>query len=157
MTHSEHADAAVVSESDVARRRRRKGPGVLRYIPGFTYILVMFVIGQLVFADPRATILDYAGYRLAWVEVLMVAAAIVAMAEQMKVSDPGVNNIYEVLLMGAMAVLQIVLFALAAAGVERLSMFNNTEFLLLTVINVAQTVVAFQINAATLMRTISSD
>ena len=31
MTHSEHADAAVVSESDVARRRRRKG--FLRYIP----------------------------------------------------------------------------------------------------------------------------
>jgi hypothetical protein len=155
MTHSEHADAAVVSESDVARRRRRKG--FLRYIPGFTYILVMFVIGQLVLADPRATILDYAGYRLAWVEVLMVAAAIVAMAEQMKVSDPGVNNIYEVLLMGAIAVLQIVLFALAAAGVQRLAMFNNTEFLLLTVINVAQTVVAFQINAATLMRTISSD
>jgi hypothetical protein len=87
----------------------------------------------------------------------MVAAAIVAMAEQMKVSDPGVNNIYEVLLMGAIAVLQIVLFALAAAGVPRLAMFNNTEFLLLTVINVAQTVVAFQINAATLMRTISSD
>lgn len=87
----------------------------------------------------------------------MVAAAIVAMAEQMKVSDPGVNNIYEVLLMGAIAVLQIVLFALAAAGVQRLAMFNNTEFLLLTVINVAQTVVAFQINAATLMRTISSD
>ena len=155
MTHSEHTDAAIVSESDVARRRRRKGPGVLRYIPGFTYILVMFVIGQLVFADPRATIFDYAGYRLAWVEVLMVA--IVAMAEQMKVSDPGVNNIYEVLLMGAIAVLQIVLFALAAAGVQRLAIFNNTEFLLLTVINVAQTVVAFQINAATLMRTISSD
>ena len=80
-----------------------------------------------------------------------------AMAEQMKVSDPGVNNIYEVLLMGVIAVLQIVLFALAAAGVQRLSMFNNTEFLLLTVINVAQTVVAFQINAATLMRTISSN
>jgi hypothetical protein len=59
--------------------------------------------------------------------------------------------------MGAIAVLQIVLFALAAAGVPRLAMFNNTEFLLLTVINVAQTVVAFQINAATLMRTISSD
>ena len=155
MTHSEHADAAVVSESDVGRRRRRKG--FLRYIPGFTYILAMFIIGQLVFADPRATIFDYAGYRLAWVEVLMVAAAIVAMAEQMKVSDPGVNNIYEVLLMGAIAVLQIVLFALAAAGVQSLAMFNNTEFLLLTVINVAQTVVAFQINAATLMRTISSD
>jgi hypothetical protein len=154
MTH-EHGEAAVVSESDVARRRRRKN--ALRYIPGFTYILVLFVIGQLVFADPRATLFDIAGYRLAWVEILMVAAAIVAMAEQMKVSDPGVNNISEVLLMGAMAVVQIVLFALAAAGVQQLAMFNNTEFLLLTVINVAQTVVAFQINAATLMRTISSD
>jgi hypothetical protein len=156
MTHGDHAEAAVISESDVARRRRRGG-GALRYIPGFIYILALFVIGQLVFADPRAMLFDIAGYKLAWVEVLMVAAAIVAMAEQMKVSDPGVNNIYEVLLMGAIAVLQIVLFALAAAGVQRLAIFNNTEFLLLTVINVAQTVVAFQINAATLMRTISSD
>jgi len=40
---------------------------------------------------------------------------------------------------------------------QRLVAFNNAEFLLLTVINVAQTVVAFHINAATLMRTISSD
>ena len=156
MTH-EHVDAAVVSESDVASRRRRRGPRVLHYIPGFTYILALFVIGQFAFADPRATLFDLAGYRLAWVEVLMAAAAIVAMAEQIKVSEPGVNNVYEVLLMGAMAVLQIVLFALAAAGVEPLAMFNKTEFLLLTIINVAQTAVAFQINAATLMRTISSD
>jgi hypothetical protein len=42
MTHN-HGDAAVISEFDVARRRRR-GPRALRYIPGFTYILVMFVI-----------------------------------------------------------------------------------------------------------------
>jgi hypothetical protein len=154
MTHSEHGEAAVLSESDVARRRRRRS--VLRYIPGFIFILVLFVIGHFVFADPRATVFDIAGYRLAWVEVLIAAAAIVAMVEQMKVSDPGVNNISEVLLMGAIAVLQIVLFALAAAGVQQLAMFNNTEFLLLTIINLAQTVVAFQINAATLMRTISS-
>jgi hypothetical protein len=154
MTHSEHGEAAVLSESDVARRRRRRS--VLRYIPGFIFILVLFVIGHLVFADPRATVFDIGGYRLAWVEVLIAAAAIVAMVEQMKVSDPGVNNISEVLLMGAVAVLQIVLFALAAAGVQQLAMFNNTEFLLLTIINLAQTVVAFQINAATLMRTISS-
>ena len=156
MTHGEHAEAAVISESDVARRRRR-GTGFLRYIPGFIYILVLFVIGQLVFADPRATLFDIAGYKLAWVEVLMVAAAIVAMAEQMKVSNPGVNNLTEVLLMGAIAVTQIVLFALAAAGVKPLAMFNNTEFLLLTIINLAQTVVAFKINAATLVRTISAD
>jgi hypothetical protein len=152
----EHAEAAVVSESDVARRRRRR-PRVLRYIPGFTYILALFIIGQLIFSDPRETLFDIGGYRLAWVEVLMVTAAIIAMAEQIKVAQPGVNNIYEVLLMGAIAVLQIVLFALAAAGVQGLRMFSNTEFLLLTIINMAQTVVAFQINAATLMRTISSD
>ena len=156
MTHGDHAEAAVISESDVARRRRR-GAGFLRYIPGFIYILVLFVVGQLIFPDPRTTLFDIAGYKLAWVEVLMVAAAIVAMAEQMKVSNPGVNNLTEVLLMGAIAVTQIVLFALAAAGVKPLAMFNNTEFLLLTIINLAQTVVAFKINAATLVRTISAD
>jgi hypothetical protein len=46
--------------------------------------------------------------------------------------------------------------ALAAAHVPGLEIFRNTEFLSLTFINVAQTVVAFQINAATLMRTIAS-
>jgi hypothetical protein len=48
------------------------------------------------------------------------------------------------------------LFTLGAAKVEVLEIFNNTEFLLLTVINLAQTAVAYQINASTLMRTISS-
>ena len=48
------------------------------------------------------------------------------------------------------------LFALAAAKVKDLAMFDNTEFLLLTMINVAQTAVAYQINSATLMRTISA-
>ncbi|MEX2128045.1 MAG: hypothetical protein WD871_07350 [Xanthobacteraceae bacterium] len=154
MADTDHAEAAVVSESDVARRRRRR---VLRYIPGFTYVLALFVVGQLIFPDPRATLFDIGGYRLAWVEVLIVAAAIIAMAEQIKVAEPGINNITEVLLMGAVAVVQIVLFALAAAKVPGLEIFGNTEFLLLTIINVAQTVVAFQINAATLMRTIASN
>ena len=151
MTDSGPAEAAVV-ESDVSRRRRRT---VLRYIPGFTYIFILFVVGQLVFADPRATIFEFGGYRLAWVEVLMVAAAIMAMIEQIKIAQPGVNNITEVLLMGVIAIVQIVLFALAVAKVPGLAIFNNMEFLLLTIINVAQTVVAFQINAATLMRTIA--
>jgi hypothetical protein len=151
---SHEVEPAVVSESDVGRRRRR--PRALRYIPGFVYILVLFVIGQMIFPDPRAVIFESGGFRLAWVEVLIVAAAIVAMAEQIKVAEPGINNIVEVLLMGAVAVIQIVLFALAAADVPGLEIFRNTEFLSLTFINVAQTVVAFQINAATLMRTIAS-
>jgi len=125
-------------------------------MPGFIYILLLFVFGQLFFPDPRETFFNIGTYRLAWVEVLMATAAVVAMAEQIKVAQPGINNINEVLLMGAVAVLQIVLFALAAASVPALQMFNNTEFLLLTIINAAQTIVAFQINAATLMRTITS-
>ena len=150
-----HAEGVVVSDTDVQRHYRRRG-AYIGYIPGFLYILVLFIVGQLVFSDPRATLFDIGGYRLAWVEVLLLAAAITAMAEQIKVAKPGVNNTFDVLLMGVIAIVQVVLFALAAAKVRALSMFDNTEFLLLTLINVAQTAVAYQINAATLVRTISS-
>lgn len=149
----DHTEAAVVSGADRSHRR----PSRLRYVPGFTYILILFVIGQMIFPDPRSTLFDVGGYQLAWVEVLMVTAAIIAMAEQIKVAQPGVNNITEVLLMGGIAVIQIVLFSVGIGGVAGFGIFSNTEFLLLTIINAAQTVVAFQINAATLMRTISSE
>ena len=118
--------------------------------------LVLFILGQLFFPNPRTTIFNIGSYQLAWVEILLVAAAIMAMAEQIKVATPGVNNTTEVLLMGAIAIIQVVLFALAAAKVPSLAIFDNTEFLLLTIINLAQTAVAYQINSATLMRTISS-
>jgi hypothetical protein len=78
------------------------------------------------------------------------------MAEQIKVAKPGINNTTEVLLMGAIAIIQLLLFALGAAKVQVLGIFDNTEFLLPTLINLAQTAVAYQINSATLMRTISS-
>jgi len=149
-----HTDAAVVSDADAGRRHHKRR--VLGYVPGFVYILLLFIIGQFFFSDPRATLFNVGGYRLAWVEVLLVAAAIMAMAEQIKVATPGVNNTAEVLFMGAIAMIQVVLFALAAAKVNGLWMFDNTEFLLLTIINVAQTAVAYQINAATLVRTIAS-
>lgn len=149
---TDQVEAAVVGRNDHARA----GGSFLRFMPGFVFILLLFIVGQLIFADPRKTLFDINGYRLAWVEVLMLAAAIVAMAEQLKVSKPGVNQINEALFIGLAAVVQIVLFTLGAAGVAGFSMFANTEFVLLTLINVAQTVVAFQINAATLMRTISN-
>jgi hypothetical protein len=133
-----------------------KRGGVLSLIPGFFYILILYIIGTFIFPDPRATLFDFMGYRLSWVEVLITAAAIMAMAEQIKVAKPGINNTTEVLLMGLIAIIQVLLFALGAAKVPALAMFNNTEFLLLTMINLAQTAVAYQINAATLMRTISS-
>ena len=150
------AHGAVISDSD-AHPHHRSRRGFLNYVPGFLYILILFVIGQLIFSDPRATLFNIGGYRLAWVEVLLLAAAIVAMAEQIKVAKPGINNTTEVLFMGVIAIVQVVLFALAAAGVHQLWMFANTEFLLLTIINLAQTAVAYQINAATLVRTISSN
>jgi len=149
------SEAAVIAKRG-DRGRGGKSGGVMRYIPGFTFILLMFIGGQFLFGDPRETLFEVGGYALAWVEVLLVTAAVMAMFEQIKVSQPGINNIYEVLLIGVIAVVQIVLFALGAARVSGFEMFGNTEFLLLTVINAAQTAVAFQINASTLMRTISS-
>lgn len=146
-----HMDAAVVSDG-----RHRKSH-LLGLIPGFLYILALYIFGQLFFSDPRAIVFDFGGYRLAWVEVLLVTAAVMAMAEQIKVASPGVNNTTEVLLMGAIAIIQVVLFALAAAKVQSLAIFDNTEFLLLTIINMAQTAVAYQINSATLMRTIAHE
>ena len=153
MANTGHMDAAVVSD---AERERHRKSHLIGLIPGFVYILALYIFGQLFFSDPRAIVFDFGGYRLAWVEVLLVAAAIMAMAEQIKVATPGVNNTTEVLFMGAIAIIQVVLFALAAAKVQSLAIFDNTEFLLLTIINVAQTAVAYQINAATLVRTISS-
>jgi len=146
-------DAAVVSDADRGRHRKSH---LLGLIPGFVYILALYIFGQLFFSDPRAIVFDFGGYRLAWVEVLLVAAAIMAMAEQIKVATPGVNNTTEVLFMEAIAIIQVVLFALAAAKVQSLAIFDTTEFLLLTIINMAQTAVAYQINSATLMRTITS-
>src|SRR3954465_1389126 len=103
MANTGHMDAAVVSETDRARHRKSR---FLTLIPGFVYILALFIFGQLFFADPRAIIFDVGGYRLVWVEVLLVAAAIMAMAEQIKVASPGVNNTTEVLFMGVIAIIQ---------------------------------------------------
>jgi hypothetical protein len=150
-----HVGATLGSDSERAHGRRPRGR-VFGLVPGFIYILILYIIGQFVFPDPRASLFDIWGYRLSWAEVLLFAAAIVAMTEEIKVAKPGINNTTEVLLMGATAVIQILLFALGAAKVTTLGIFDNTEFLLLTLINLAQTAVAYQINAATLMRTISS-
>jgi len=153
MANTGHMDAAVVTDAD--RERHRKSH-LIGLIPGFVYILALYIFGQLFFSDPRAIVFDFGGYRLAWVEILLVAAAVMAMAEQIKVATPGVNNTTEVLFVGAIAIIQVVLFALAAAKVQSLAIFDTTEFLLLTIINMAQTAVAYQINSATLMRTITS-
>ena len=125
-----------------------------KYVPGFVYILVLYIAGKLIFPDPRATLIQWGEYHLSWVEVLMVGAAMMAMAEQLRVSHPGIDNTIEAILMAAIAGVQVLFFALGAAGVKNLGIFNNTEFLMLTLISMTQAIVAILINARTLRRTI---
>jgi hypothetical protein len=139
------------SAASTQREQRR---GLLRYIPGLAYILALYLIGTYFFPDARATLIEWRGYRVSWIELLLVAAAMVALAEQMRVSHPGIDNTVEALAMAAMAGAMVLLFALAAAGVSGLGIFGTTEFLLLTLIAVAQVVVAILINARTLRRSI---
>ena len=153
-TDARTADGAIASSATAAYFDGTRRISPLKYVPGFLYILILFIAGKFIFADPRATLVQWGEYQLSWVEVLMVGAAMMAMAEQLRVSHPGVDNTIEAIMMGAVAGVQILLFALGAAGVRPLTIFNNTEFLMLTAISMTQAVVAILINARTLRRTI---
>jgi hypothetical protein len=148
------SDGRIASSGTAAYVRGAPRTGPVRYMPGFLFILALFVAGKFIFPDPRATLVEWGQYHLSWVEVLLVGAAMMAMAEQLRVSYPGVDNTIEAIFMGAVAGIQVLLFALGAAGVEPLGIFNNTEFLMLTLISLTQAVVAILINARTLRRTI---
>jgi hypothetical protein len=128
--------------------------GASKYVPGFLYILVLYIAGKFIFSDPRATLMQWGEYQLSWVEILMLGAAVMAMTEQLRVSHPGIDNTVEAILMAAVAAFQVLLLALGAVGVRSLAIFNSTEFLLLTFISMVQSVVAILINARTLRRTI---
>jgi hypothetical protein len=153
-TDARNSDGAIASSATAAYLQAARRTSPLKYTPGFLYILVLFIAGKFIFADPRATLVQWGEYHLSWVEVLMVGAAMMAMAEQLRVSHPGVDNTIEAILMGAIAGVQVLFFALGAAGVRPLAIFNNTEFLMLTLISMTQAVVAILINARTLRRTI---
>ena len=148
MVHSHDTDAS-------ARLDFRPGRigGVFRYIPLFLFVLILYLFGKEVFADPRSQV-TVGAYHLSWVEVLLVVSSVVALIEQMKVSHPGIDNTLEALGMVGMGVIQLILFVLGTAKVVGFTMFNNTEFLVLTFISLAAAVVAVLINARTLRRTI---
>jgi len=129
--------------------------GIFRYIPLFLFVLILYLVGYPIFSDPRHELVGHLGpYGLSWVEVLLVFAAVLSLVEQMKVSHPGIDNTLEALGMVGMGVLQLILFVLGAAAVKGFSIFNTTEFLMLTFISLAAAVVAILINARTLRRTI---
>jgi hypothetical protein len=153
-TYARGSDGAIASSATATLLHPAQRTSPVKYTPGFLYILALFVAGRFIFADPRATLVQWGVFHLSWVEILMVGAAMMAMAEQLRVSHPGVDNTIEAILMGAIAGVQVLLFALGAAGVRPLAIFNNTEFLMLTLISLTQAIVAVLINARTLRRTI---
>ena len=89
----------------------------MRYIPGFAYVLALYVAGTFLFPDHRATLVEWRGYTISWTEALLVVAALVAMVDLLRVSQPGIDNTVEAIMMAAIAGIQALLFALAAAGV----------------------------------------
>jgi hypothetical protein len=127
----------------------------LRYIPGFAYVLALYIAGAFLFPDHRAALVEWGGYTASWTEALLVVAALVGLTEQLRVSRPGIDNTVEAIMMAAVAGIYALLFALAAAGgIPALSMFKTAEFLLLTVLALAQAVIAILINARSLRRSI---
>jgi hypothetical protein len=127
----------------------------LRYIPGFAYVLALYIAGTFLFPDHRAALVEWGGYTASWTEALLVVAALVALIEQLRVSVPGIDNTVEAIMMAAVAGIYVLLFALAAAGgIPALGMFKTAEFLLLTVLALAQAVIAILINARSLRRSI---
>ena len=52
---SDHVEAVVVGDSDRARSPRLRR-GFVGSLPGFTYILILYVIGKYAFHNPRAPI-----------------------------------------------------------------------------------------------------
>ena len=93
--------------------------------------------------DPRATLIDLGPFKLSWVEIILLLSAVIASAEILKVSEPGVDNTGEVIAMGLVAVIQ---FGLVIASLydQKFVIFKTTESLMMLIINVVQTYVAFR-------------
>lgn len=84
-TDDRNSDGALASTLTAAHLQGTRRANPLKYTPGFLYVLVFFIVGKLIFADPRATLVHWGEYNLSWVEVLLVGAAMMAMAEQLSV------------------------------------------------------------------------
>jgi hypothetical protein len=64
------------ASSAIAYGPARRSP--FKYVPGFLYILALYVAGSFIVPDPRTSWDLWDGYHLSWVEVLLVAAAMMA-------------------------------------------------------------------------------
>lgn len=128
--------------------------GLLHYVPYFLFILVLYVVVKAMNIDMHATV-GNGTWAISWGEVFLILAAVLALAEQMKVSHPGIDNTAEALAQVAMGVVQLVLFVLGVAGVVGFGWFNDASFLIQTLISLSASIVAIMINARTLRRTMA--
>jgi hypothetical protein len=133
----------------------RSSGGLLRYIPYFSIVLILYMFMKASGVDAHATWGSNPSWAISWGEVLLILAAVLALAEQMKVSHPGIDNTMEALSQVFMGVLQLVLFVLGVAGVVGFGWFNDSGFMMQTFISLSASVVAVMINARTLRRTMA--
>lgn len=134
--------------------RGKSQGGILRYIPYFLFILILYVIVKAMNINLHTTV-GNGTWAISWGEVFLILCAILALAEQMKVSHPGIDNTAEALTQVGMGVIQLVLFVLGVAQVAGFSIFNDASFLVQTLISLSASIVAVMINARTLRRTMA--
>ncbi|GAA0544999.1 hypothetical protein FHS83_000578 [Rhizomicrobium palustre] len=144
MSEHQHTDVNL----QVGRKR-----SMLQFLPYFLPILILYVLLETVGIDLKK-VYGQGGYTVTWGEILLILSAVMALAEQLKVSNPGIDNTLEALTMVGMGVLQLVLFVLGAAGVVYFGMFAKSDFLVQTFISLSASIVAVLINARTLRRSI---
>jgi hypothetical protein len=152
------ADTTVLSAT-----RSRRGSGgrklvrtIFHYVPWFAYLLIVYVAVKLGVPDVRTPFYVSASgaFAVSWVEVLYVLASIIAMAEMLRVARPGENRVVEALWMLGVGVFYLFLFVLSSRN-GFTYIFKTTEFLVLTLIGVAQGIIGIVLNSRTLKR--SSD
>jgi hypothetical protein len=66
------SDGTFVGSATAPHVRSASRTGPLKYMPGFVYILALFVVGKFIFRT-RGILVEWGQYHLSWVEVLMVA------------------------------------------------------------------------------------
>jgi hypothetical protein len=152
--------AESVAAATIAKKRgrfMRSCRVVFFKMPLFIYLLGIYVVAKLLVPDLRAEIFTLGTYTITWVEILYVLAFAAAMSEMLRVSHPGVNNNREATYMLMAFLVYFALFILAAGGSAPLQIFSNTEFLVLTLFSLIQTVMGFTLNSRTAMRALGID
>lgn len=173
-----HMDDDRKKAAAARRESRQKGDDWMTWffevVPGFAYVLMLYIIGYLVLPSPTAGF-KLGPFSITWVEFLYAFAGIIAVRELKRVSYAGVDNTREARLMTALANLQMILWAVATVvtvlhlnglivvenvwvrrGAEWVQVFATTQFFILAMLSRVQAWTAIFINAQTLKRTFTT-